>query len=544
MLITTSCSDFLDTAPYDALSPATTWKTEADAEKFLVGCYDGWISSGNILYWDCASDFGYNNFSWEGWKAAGNGTMSSSMDGGVPNFYDFSKIRGCNDFLTNIANVPFENEAKKKDMIAQVKVIRALDYFEKNWNYGGVPIIESFESAEEAMVPRNTEAEVNEFIENELDEAIPMFLEDKAGTRGYIDRATALAVKMRHALYYEKYDRAKEAAKAIIDMGEYELEPDFLSVFNVNNKDSKEIIASAQHIETLHKNSLIAVMYNNGVGGWSSIVPTMNVVDNFEMDNGLTMEEAKETGYYDPIHPFAHRDPRMAMTVAYPGMDWENQDGSIEVFNTFDEKINGKKNPNYPLAADNASKTGLTWGKYLLPMSQYSDVWNTSSCTILFRYAEVLLSYAEAENEMNGPSADVYEKLNLVRNRAGMPDVNENKYNTKEKLRELIRRERGAELAGEGLRRADILRWKDADGKLMAERVMVDLVRWLGTVDYDVEEPTMRGRMTPHVYDEKGEEIKQPILIESRSFPASHRYLPFSLEALERNPKLEQNPGY
>ena len=59
-LVGTSCSDFLDTIPHDALSPSTTWQTEADAEKFLIGCYDGWIDETGILYWDCASDFGFN----------------------------------------------------------------------------------------------------------------------------------------------------------------------------------------------------------------------------------------------------------------------------------------------------------------------------------------------------------------------------------------------------------------------------------------------------------------------------------------------------
>ena len=63
-------------------------------------------------------------------------------------------------------------------------------------------------------------------------------------------------------------------------------------------------------------------------------------------------------------------------------------------------------------------------------------------------------------NELNGPSDDVYDKLNLIRNRVGMPHVDVAKYNTQDKLRELIRRERSIEMAGEGLRRADILRWE------------------------------------------------------------------------------------
>ncbi|SCH19687.1 Uncharacterised protein [uncultured Bacteroides sp.] len=76
-----SCNDFLDTIPSDALSPGSTWKTETDAQKFLVGCYDGWEDGGEILYMDCASDFAYNNFSWEGYKDFGNGGVTAAIQG-------------------------------------------------------------------------------------------------------------------------------------------------------------------------------------------------------------------------------------------------------------------------------------------------------------------------------------------------------------------------------------------------------------------------------------------------------------------------------
>lgn len=536
LLTASACSDFLDTKPYDQLSPATTWKTEQDAEKFLVGCYDGWSEGTTILYWDCASDYGYNNFLWEEFKSVGNGTMTAGMSE-VPDYYSFGQIRICNDFLTNIENVPFADEAKKKDMMAQVKVIRAYKYFIMNWVYGGVPIIESWNTSAEAMVPRNTEAEVNKFIEEELDAAIPMFQNDKAATRGYIDRATALALKMRHALYYDNFERAKSAAKAIMDLNIYDLDEDFLHIFNVSGKDSKEIIASAQHIENLYDNWLIGCMYNNGDGGWSSIVPTWNLVDDFEMDNGLTKEEAGD--YYDPAHPFAHRDPRLAMTVVFPGCDWVKEDGSVEVFNTLDAEIIGadgkaKSNKNYAEGESNASKTGLTWGKYLLPITQYSDIWSTSSCPILFRYAEVLLTWAEAENELHGPSAEVYAVINKVRNRVGMPSVNETKYGTKETLRELIRRERSIELAGEGLRRADILRWKDASGKMVAETVMnKDLVRPLGTINYDEVDPYKRAEIS-----------QETVLVDSRTFSTYNRYLPIKQAVIDLNSNVKQNPGY
>lgn len=170
-LMSASCSDFLDTAPLDALSPSTTWQSETDAQKFAIGCYDGWEDGGDILYMDCASDYGYNNFSWEGYKDFSNGKMTQANSGA--NYYDYTIIRRCNTFLENIDNIEFADEAVKKDLIAQVRVIRAYRYFKMNWLYGGVPIISNYNSAEEAQVPRNTEAEVKEFIETELDACTP-----------------------------------------------------------------------------------------------------------------------------------------------------------------------------------------------------------------------------------------------------------------------------------------------------------------------------------------------------------------------------------
>ena len=264
----------------------------------------------------------------------------------------------------------------------------------------------------------------------------------------------------------------------------------------------------------------------NGDGGWSSVVPTQKCVDNYEMSNGMAIDEAGSG--YDATHPFHARDPRMAMTILFPGADWNKK-----VYNTLDEDWNGGKNPNYPSNAANSSKTALTWRKYLDPMSQYADVWDTECCPIVFRYADVLLTWAEAENELNGPSADVYSKINMVRKRVGMPDVDQSKYNSKEKLRELIRRERGSEFAGEGLRRADILRWTTTNGKMVAETVLNGtLTRITGTVDTTVVDPTRRAI------------VNGTSAVEERTFHTYNRYLPIPQKNISDNPKLEQNPGY
>lgn len=285
-ILGTSCSDFLDTAPLDALSPATTWKTEGDAEKFLVGCYDGWADETGILYWDCASDFGFNFHPHEGWREIGAGTMTAN--GAVANYYGYGLIRRCNDFLANIEKVEFADAKKKDDLKGQVKTIRAYQYFLMTWLYGEVALIESFETAEDAMVPRNSVEEVKKFIYDELDAAVPM-LNDAPKASGYIAKGTALALKMRAAMYYSDFESAKKAAKAIMDLGQYELDPSFENLFMLSGKDSKEIIASVQHDENLYSNWMIATMYNNGDGGWSSMVDT-------EPDRHLRDEQRPDEG--------------------------------------------------------------------------------------------------------------------------------------------------------------------------------------------------------------------------------------------------------
>lgn len=530
-----SCSDFLDVKPYDALSPATTWKTEKDANAFAVGCYSSWLDGGFILYFDCASDIGYNNFPWEGYKLLGNGTFTAANPG--VSFYDFTTIRRCNEFLAHIDAIQFADDDSKKDLKAQIRTIRAYEYFTKNFWYGGVPMIQLFQNAEEAKVARESEEAIKQYVYGELDALIPDLKVNESAT-GRINRGTALAIKMRSALYWGDYQRAKEAASAIMTLNKYEIDPSYNHLFTLAGQSSKEIIYAVKYLKTLQSFWICGAMYNNADGGWSSLVPTQNLVNMYEMKDGLTKEES---GDYDPVHPFYHRDPRMAMTILYPGQNWKGNGKPEVVLNTLDKQINGEDNINYPTKAGNSSKTALSWAKYTTPMNQYKDIWDTSTSPIVFRYAEVLLSYAEAANELAAaPTDDIYNAINLVRQRqsVAMPAVDRAKYNTKEKLRELIRRERCVEFAGEGLRRADIVRWKDATGKMLAETVLNGVLeRIVGTVNNSEADPTKRATIN----------TKAPIelkTIETRIFSSSNRYLPIPQEALNRNPNLVQNPGY
>ncbi|GHT04980.1 membrane protein [Bacteroidia bacterium] len=528
LLLCGSCSDFLDTVPKDALSPTTTWQTEDDAEKFLTGCYSSWIWGEEFFFLDCASDIGYNfHEEGSGYQPTGNGSLTVSA---TVSFYNFTRIRRVLTFLDNIDRISFADDAKKKDMIAQARIIRAYDYFKMNFWYGGVPIITQFEDGDEAKVPRNTEADVKKYVYDEIDAALADIY-DVPDARGRIAKGTALALKMRSALYWDDYQRSLDAANAIKALGQYDLDPDFSNVFTLAGRDSREIIWAVQHEKNLSDEWIVTVA-NNGDGGWSSIVPTQNLIDFYEMSNGLTKEETGSG--YDATHPFNGRDPRMAMTVLYPGQDWA---GSYnDVLNTLETVLpDGSKNPNHPNSAANASKTGLTWAKYLSPIEQYDDdLYSTSTCYIVFRYAEVLLTIAEAENELSGPSATVYAALDEVRLRAGMPAVDRTKYATKDDLRELIRRERSVELAGEGHRRADIVRWKDSAGNMVAETVLnTPLTRITGTINYAETTPELRAVVSAATEQ-----------IELRKFVKDNRYLPFRQGDLDKNPQLEQNKGY
>jgi hypothetical protein len=528
LMLCGSCSDFLDTYPYDALSPATTWKTEADAEKFLTGCYDGWIRGEDLVEWDCQSDIGFaQHGDQSGTRNIGNGSVTAGNPGKTE--YSYTRIRRCITFLENVDNAVFSDERVKKDMVAQVKTIRAYDYFKMNFLYGGVPIIRSFKDADEAKVPRNTEAEVKKYIYDELDAAIPdLNTEPKA--RGYVAKGAALAVKMRSALYWGDYQRALDAAKAIQALDVYELNNSYANLFTLTGRNSKEIILAKQNLAP-NKGEWLISLLSDSDGGWSVYVPTGNLLDMYEMSNGKTKDEAASG--YDATHPFKDRDPRMAMSVLYPGQDWQ---GSVR--NTLDEEINGAKNSNYSVTpGSNASPTALSWSKYVTPLNQYDDIWNTDLCQIVFRYAEVLLTIAEASNELSGPSDEVYDALNEVRTRpdVNMPEVDRAAYGTKETLRELIRRERTVELAGEGHRRADILRWKDAGGKMLAETVLNgELKRMTGTVDYTETDPYKRATIDPAA----------TVKIEDRVFLSHMRYLPIPQSNIDKNPQLKQNTGY
>ena len=546
--VLTSCDDFFELYPKDELTPSTFWKTASDVDAAVTASYEYWVNnllgSKFIYYEDCMSDIGFNYTNASNYKMAGNGAISAFS---TPNYFQYENIRRCNFVIENIDKVPETeiSDAKKKDLLAQVRAIRGYHHaYLATW-YGDAVIMDFIpESAVKAQLPREPEAKVKEFAMSELKWCAEN-ISDKPAEKGRIAKGTVLSMIARFNLLWGNYGEALDAANKVIALGQYELDKDFLNMFSMYGQDSKEIIYSYQHLKTTFQYKDVIRFYNNADGGWASFVPTQNLVDMFEMADGKSITESGSG--YDPVHPFYNRDPRLKNTIIYSGQDWMGRNNVPRIFNTLEKTLpNGSLNNDYYIAANNASHTGMLWAKYLYPnQSQYStSMGDDALCPIIFRYAEVLLIKAECLVELNQDLQEALTIVDQLRIRGGHIAVDRSKYNTQAKVRELVRRERTIEMAGEGFRYEDIVRWDAYDasgaktGKKVAEIVMPgDLLRLCGTVDYNEPNPDRRA-----VINLKA--AREDRLVEVRYFDKRQFHLPIPQTEMDANPQLVQNDGY
>lgn len=448
-----SCSeDILDKSPLDTLSEDTFWKTKADATAALSDCYDRWERYWTLYWLDFATDNGYSQFPWDGVQAMGNGSLTSesTFSSDMRNFYKFESIRKYNSFLTNIDKVDMD-ESEIKQMTAEVRFLRAYDYFWKVQFYGDVPLITKPLALDELTNVRDSKEDVTKFILDELDLAIADLKASYGPNNGRVNKAAALTLKSRILLYEGKFKESYETAELIMAMG-YSLHSDYDELFTTAGEESGEIILSTIHIADKYVNYIPGYCYPNNMGGWTSLCPLQSLVDEYEMANGLTITE---DGTYDETNPYINRDPRLTATIVSPGAVIVG----TRIYNSVDATINGNKNTD-AINTNNSTKTGYTVRKYMDFGLEMADIWNHDCNFIVFRYAEILLTYAEAKLEAsNAVDNSIYDAIDAIRTRAGMPLVDRTAYSTVDKLRELIRRERRVELAYEGLRWFDIKRW-------------------------------------------------------------------------------------
>lgn len=529
-LLASACS--LDRMPKDSLSTATFPKTEKDIEMLAVGCYDGYVDQTFTVYNDVFSDNGYCAIN-TNWSAYANGKATHSNPG--IGWFDYTLVTRCNNFLkiTENTEIPFADPRRLQQLRNEVRFIRAWRYYMMATAYGDIPLVtEVVSTLEESKIPASPEEKVVEFILNELNDiSAEGALDVTPKETGRITRGAALALKARICLYYKKYEETVQTADEIDRLGVYSLysvgPTPYADVFKEANEDNCEIILAGKKVENDYKNQTIIEFCNANDGGWSAFVPVQSLVDAYETASGLTIEEAEKTGEYDPVHPYKNRDPRFYATILYSGADWVNPNGVYRIYNTLDRTIDGKPNKDNANDSRNASQSGYTCCKYMSPLTQYSDINNTGLDFIVFRYAEILLSKAEALIELNRDFDEVYRLINQVRQRAGMPEVDRSKYATQASLRELLRRERRVEFAFEGLRRSDIVRWGIAKDVLNGPVYATNY----GTVLMDTSIPQEERAVI-----RTGEENR--VVLEIRSF--KNIYLPIPQSELDRNPNLTQ----
>lgn len=532
LLISASgCSEsFLDREPGYALTSNTFWKTEDDAKMALVACYRQLSSPyrpEEMWFWETASDNAFCYHRNKDYRAIGDGTMAPS---GVPvhNYFTYSDLRVLNEYLLREKEISFKDEKTRLRYSAEVRLIRAMKLFFKVHCYGDFPFSEDlFETVEESKIERTPKAELLKFIESEVAGCVND-LPDTA-EYGRITRYAAEAFLVRFYLVTGNYDKVIEHAKIVMkgnfDMPDLTYEQSFL----VANQHNEEVILSFEHNKSGGFGMWVSEFFPNQLyGGWSSVVPTQDLLESYETINGLTIDEDPS---YDKKNPFVNRDPRLRATILYPGQVWDKytkeQGGYRSIV---------KGSGDYWSDADNATHTGMNFKKFYSDPSEFPDIWDCERSFPIFRYAEILLSYAEAKMENDDIDNTVYDALDAVRKRAGMPNVDREKYASQDKLRELIRRERRVEFAYEGLRRFDIIRWGIIKDVMNGQKIF-HMNGKIGefnseTGDFDVELDDYRSSSYTDI-----EEI--------RIFTAGkNELLPVPQTEIDLNNKLTQNPGY
>lgn len=507
-----SCTkNFLNPVPNTQLSDATFWKTITDANMALTGCYRGWENGMNIVMGDAMTD---NDYSWlavTGYQQVGNGTVNPQgvLLGTGAQAFSYTQIRKYNNFLEHVDKMDIDSSIKN-ELEAEVRFLRAYDYFLKIEYFGDMPLITQTVTTN-SKPQRTTVADIQSFILSELDQISKLLpVENEIKSKGHITAGAALALKARLELFMGKYTEAMTDSKAVIDMGVYELFPNYQGLFYRQNSGvNKESIAQIQYIQNDYFTSIPWQRLPGWKGGYAENAVSRSIVDAYETTNGLPISQDPS---YDSLNPFANRDPRLEMSIAHPGSYWFGR-----YYDGLDPLINGVSNSEYYLAS--GSKSAQMSKKYLDTLILSQDRQNFDAPIMVIRLAEMYLTYAEAAEE-SGQNIDLgLEYINKLRTRAGLIVATA-------LTRDLVRRERRVELAFEGLRYFDIKRWDIGpsvmNGPYYGSR--------LGSVNTQTGEVSWGNGY---------------IVVENRTFYPERKYLlPIPQSELDVNPNMTQNPGY
>lgn len=459
ILAVVSC-DNLDRVPLDNPSSKTFFSNQLEMETAVNRLYTSEFFQKDSERWGdnewSRSDNG-NSF-----LAGTNTSQSFDFSTGWSNSY--TAINRANVILDNLNN-PTDYKAGVKNRIeGEAKFTRAYNYGLLAIRFKDVPLILKPISTKEALeVEQSAQNEVLNLVFQDLDDAIGLLPESYSGVQR-ITKGAALALKARIALYTKSYAIAASAAKQIIDSKKYELYPSYRDLFLAPGQTSKEIVFS------LPRSLTFAVTYNiqydisRLAGGYASNIPMISLIDSFECTDGLTIDKSP---LYDVKQPFEKRDPRLRASLVVPGDQWlgyvyNSRPSAAQTIRLSDNKLIGNQDSQavnaFPSFTGLLKKKGIPNDPAINWKSQDFD-------NIVIRYAEVLLTYAEAKIELNEIDQTVLDAINTVRARAyGVSLGNTSNYpalitTNQSELRRYVRRERRVEFCFEGLRYRDILRW-------------------------------------------------------------------------------------
>jgi hypothetical protein len=483
-----SCQkNFLDRNPLSKISSQTFWKTDADVQQGLIGVYStlqaGFYSTFKV-YLDAYSDNAYDRYGNRGFDQLTRGLVTPVNV--TSDFYNppYRAIAACNYFLDNAPKAAISSTALN-EYAAEARFIRAMCYFDLVQAFGGVVLYKTSPlTVADSKIAQSSATDVLAFVNSELDFAIANLPDQLYSKTGHAVKASALAEKARVALFQKNWALAMTLTRQIINSHIYSLDADYNGLFlTATQQTSKEIIFSTKYLAPNNTGN-----FESGDGsqaGGNTPNPYQNLVDEYETAGGKMITDP--TSGYDPTRPYANRDPRQGMTIHLPNDIWHAPDGTV-----FTPEL---------------SLTGYGPKKYVdlshIPFNKNLGDQNV----IHIRYADVLLMYAEAKNEANGPDQSIYDALNLIRQRpsVNLPPVNQALYNSQATLRDFVRHERRIELAMEGHRYYDLKRW-------------------------GIMQQTLSKLKNPG-----GVQLK---------FGEINNVLPFAQSELIANPQLKQNQGY
>lgn len=538
----TSCSDILDKQPPSAISDANFWTGEGDALLALTGCYrfqTGWAHEDfatpqGLLYLDFAGGHGTEkeNFTTLGMASSNTVATSTNILGYWKNAY--IQIAHYNTFLDNIGNCPM-NEEKKTLWSAEVKCLRAFYFLYLAFHFKDVPMPLTTLTVEEAnTIGQTSQTEVYAQAEKDLLAAIELLPVNRtAGEYGRYTKGAAKVVLSRIYLAQEKWAEAASILRSIIDSDTYSLdrrnaEESYEKLFQIGGEYSPETIFCIQGIKDLHTNSRYQYLYPEACyGGWHQFAPYNELVRAYFCVDG---KDIYTSDVYDDNDPYMNRDLRLYASFFLPplGSFPGTQYNSI-TYDCFKGANTTDSYNRYTLFNGYCPKKGCD-------PSITNRLANTYTYTPLMRYAEVLLSYLEALNESTPGSVtqDILDlTINDIRNRVSLPAIQLSEVSSQESLRAAVRKERRVELAFEGFRYFDVLRWGIAAQELNHTFTGVKL-------SDDPNARNYRGSgSTASPVDEN-----MYYQFETRTWSAHNRYFPIPQSELNINKNLKQNDGY